>query len=51
MKKSISFHIHKSNKQYVAEGVGVPIVTQGKTFDALTKNIVEAVEVYLHKGA
>jgi len=35
-------------KYYVAEGVGVPIVTQGKTLDMLQKNIAEAVQVFLH---
>jgi len=39
--------VYRGDKYYVAEGVGVPIVTQGKTFDLLTKNIAEAVEVFL----
>jgi len=36
-------------KYYVAEGVGVPIVTQGKTLDMLQKNIAEAVQVFLYR--
>lgn len=47
MKTSIYFHIFKGEKQYVAEGVGVPIVTQGKNLDILSKNIQEAVSLYL----
>lgn len=49
MKKSIAFHVYKGNKYYVAEGVGVPIVTQGKTLDMLQKNIAEAVHVFLYR--
>ena len=47
MKNSIYFHIFKGEKQFVAEGVGVPVITQGKTLDALYKNIKEAVSLYL----
>ncbi len=49
MKKSISFHIYKGDKYYVAEGMGVPIVTQGKTLDILHKNMAEAVQVFLYR--
>ena len=48
MKSIIQFLISRSEKHYVAEAVGFPIVTQGKTFEELTDNIKEAVEVYLH---
>jgi predicted RNase H-like HicB family nuclease len=52
MKQSIQFYIFKGDKQYVAEGVGVNIVTQGKTLDILSKNIAEAVSLYMeHKDA
>ena len=47
MKNSISFTIFKGDKYYVAEGVGVPVVTQGKTLDELSRNILEAVTLYL----
>ena len=49
MKKSISFHIYKGDKYYIAEGMGVPIVTQGKTLDILHKNMAEAVQVFLDR--
>ena len=47
MKKIIQFHIYKGDKQYVAEGVDVPVVTQGKTLDELVENIREAVSLQL----
>lgn len=47
MKKIIQFHIYRGDKYYVAQGVDLPIVTQGKTLDELTKNIQEAVELQL----
>ena len=46
MKNIIQFHISKGEKYYVAEGVDVAIVTQGKTLDELAKNIQEAVELH-----
>lgn len=46
MKGIIQFQVSESDGGYVAEGVGVPIVTQGDTFDELTANIREAVELY-----
>ncbi len=47
MKRIIQFHISKGDKYYVAEGVDLPIVTQGKTLDELAFNIQEAVELHL----
>jgi len=47
MKGIIQFQISESDGGYVAEGVGVPIVTQGDTFDELTANIREAVGLYI----
>ena len=47
MKHIIQFHIYKGEKQYVAEGIDLPVVTQGKTLDELAKNIQEAVELHL----
>ncbi len=46
MKNIIQFHISKGEKYYVAEGVDVAIVTQGKTLDELASNIKEAVELH-----
>ena len=45
MKHIIQFHICKGERQYVAEGVDLPVVTQGKTLDELVVNIQEAVNV------
>ena len=47
MKRIIQFHINKGDKYYVAQGIDLPIVTQGKTLDELTENINEAVELQL----
>lgn len=47
MKKIIQFHIYKGDKYYVAQGVDLPVVTQGKTLDELAENIKEAVELQL----
>ena len=47
MKRIIQFHIYKGEKQYVAEGVDVPVVTQGRTLDELVGNVREAVSLQL----
>jgi len=47
MKHIIQLHIFKGEHQYVAEGVDLPVVTQGKTLDELVKNIQEAVSLQL----
>jgi predicted RNase H-like HicB family nuclease len=47
MKKIIQFHIYKGDKYYVAQGIDLPVVTQGRTLDELTNNIKEAVELQL----
>lgn len=47
MKHIIQFHIYKGNKYYVAQGIDLPVVTQGKTLDELVKNIKEAVDLQL----
>lgn len=47
MKKIIQFHIHKGDKYYVAQGVDLPVVTQGKTLDDLVENLKEAIELQL----
>lgn len=46
MKNIIQFNISKEEGVYTAEGVNVPIVTDGKTFEELTTNIREAVSLY-----
>lgn len=47
MKKIIQFHVYKGDKQYVAEGVDLPVVSEGKTLDELVKNLKEAVNLHL----
>jgi predicted RNase H-like HicB family nuclease len=47
MKNIMQFQISESDGGYVAEGLGVPIVTQGETLDELTANIQEAVGLYI----
>lgn len=51
MKKVIQFSITNEDGMYVACGVNAPIVTDGKTFEDLEKNIYEAVSLYLEEVA
>ena len=46
MKGIIQFQVSESDGGYVAEGVNVPIVTQGDTLDELALNIREAVALH-----
>ncbi len=46
MKNIIQFSISQEDGVYTADGINVPIVTDGKTFEELKKNIQEAVELY-----
>jgi len=47
MKKIIQVHISKGDKYFVAECVDLPVVTQGKTLDELSKNLEEAIALQL----
>ncbi len=47
MKKIIQVHISKGDNYFVAECVDLPVVTQGKTLDELSKNLKEAIELAL----
>ena len=47
MKAIIQFTIQKGKKYYMAYGLELPIVTQGRTLDELTRNIKEAVDLHL----
>ncbi len=47
MKHIIQVYVSKGDKYYVAEGVDLPIVTQGKTLDELAANVKEAIELQL----
>ena len=43
----LHFHVSRGDTHYVASGVEVAVVTQGKTLDELSKNIEEAVALHL----
>lgn len=47
MKRIIQFRISRGDKYYTAEGVDLPVITQGKTLDELAVNIQEAVDLHL----
>ena len=47
MKNIIQYRITKGDTYYVAEGLDLPVVTQGRTLDELAKNIQEATELCL----
>jgi hypothetical protein len=46
MKNIIQFMVTKEQGAYTADGVNVPIVTEGSTFEELQANIREAVALY-----
>jgi len=47
MRKIIQVRIFKGEKQYVAEGLDLPVVSQGKTLDEVTGNLREAIGLHL----
>jgi predicted RNase H-like HicB family nuclease len=47
MRQVIQISIYKGENFFVAEGVNVPIVTQGKTYDELFRNLKEAISLFL----
>ena len=47
MKNIIQIHIYKGDKYFIAEGIDLPVVTQGKTLDELTENLKEAIGLLL----
>lgn len=47
MKHIIQFHIYKGDTHYIAQGIDLAIITQGKTLDELIKNLKEAVDLHL----
>lgn len=47
MRQVIQISIYKGENYFVAEGVNVPVVTQGKTYDELFKNLKEAISLFL----
>lgn len=46
MRKVINISIYKGDKYLVAEGMNIPIVTQGKNYDELMDNLKEAIELF-----
>ncbi len=46
MKNIIQFFISNEDNVYTAEGVNIPIVTEGKTFEELKRNIIDAVKLF-----
>jgi predicted RNase H-like HicB family nuclease len=46
MKNIIQFFVSNEDNTYTAEGVNVPIVTEGKTFEELKTNILDAVRLF-----
>jgi len=47
MKHIIQVRVFRGESQYVAECLDLPVVTQAKTLDELTRNISEAVSLHL----
>lgn len=47
MKRIIQVRIYRGDRQYVAECLDLPIVTQAPTLDELARNIQEAVALHL----
>ena len=47
MQKSVKAVIYWGESQYVAECVGIAVVTQGRTLDETISNLREAVELHL----
>ena len=47
MKKVINIRIYQGENYLIAEGMNIPIVTQGKTYDELMSNLKEAISLFL----
>jgi predicted RNase H-like HicB family nuclease len=47
MKRTIQVRIFRGERQYVAECLDLPVVTQAPTLDELTTNIQEAISLHL----
>ncbi len=46
MKNIIQFLVSNEDNTYTAEGINIPIVTEGKTFEELKENIIDAVKLF-----
>ena len=47
MKRTIQVRVSRGDKQYVAECLDLPVVTQAATLDQLAINIHEAISLHL----
>jgi predicted RNase H-like HicB family nuclease len=47
MKRTIQVRISKGDRQFVAECLDLPVVTQATTLDELANNIREAISLHL----
>jgi predicted RNase H-like HicB family nuclease len=47
MKRTIQVRIFRGDRQYVAECLDLPVVTEATTLDELTVNIQEAISLHL----
>jgi len=47
MKQIIQVRIFRGDREYVAECLDLPVVTQGKTLDELAKNLNEELALHL----
>jgi predicted RNase H-like HicB family nuclease len=47
MKRTIQVRIFRGERQYVAECLDLPVVTEASTLDELTANIQEAISLHL----
>lgn len=47
MRNIVYIQIYKGEKYYVAEGLNLSVVTQGKDLDEVVANVKEAVELHL----
>jgi len=46
-RRTIQVRIFRGERQYVAECMDLPVVTQGETLDEVTANIREAITLHL----
>jgi predicted RNase H-like HicB family nuclease len=47
VKKIVQVRIFKGEKEYVADCMDLPVVTQGKALDEVTENLREAIALHL----
>ncbi len=47
MRKVINISIYQGDEYLVADGINIPIVTQGKSYDELMSNLKKAINLFL----